>query len=1037
MIRDRSRTQGSPESEGAPDPSDGVLGRERGDHPLSDPADRPASVQYNVARMRMDAWNRLRDVSRRLAHSVRDGEDERPWIEEVRNGLETLRPYEPYWAFPGARGFEKLASFFHQGAYDAFGQQVGRIVQLLTKDAYRRLDLSTSRLSEYADLINVSRVVETVHRETDSEARPYFEVLLVDDLTPEQETELRLQLRSHRSPDDDFIYELVVARSFEDALVAVLLNGDIQSAVVRYIFPFRSPTGGMRLAPEAGALVRDDLGTLADLLGSVRSRRLGKVLKELRPDLDLFLVTDSPLERVAGEETEQFDRLFHRQDYYRELHLSILNKVADRAETPFLTALRRYSRKPTGVFHALPIGQGKSITNSRWIRETASFFGPSGFMGETSATTGGLDSLLQPHGPLKRAQGLAARAFGAGKTYFVTNGTSTANKIVMQALVRPGDIVLLSHDCHKSHPYAVIMSGALPVYLGAYPLSDYSMYGGVSLVEIKTRLLELEAAGKLDRVKMLLLTNITFDGITYDPERVMAEVLAIKPDMVFVWDEAWFAYGRFHPTLRRRTAMEAARRLQARIRSPEYREKYVAWKADSEAGDDQDRARRPLLPDPDAARVRVYATHSTHKTLTALRQGSMIHVRDEDFEQEVRDAFEEAYMTHTSTSPNYPILASLDMGRRQVELEGYALVQDSVEIAMSLRERIHSDPLLQRYFRVLGPLDMVPETHRPSGLQYYYDPEKGWAEMTRAWQIDEFTLDPTRITLHVGRTGMDGDQFKQMLMDRFAIQVNKTSRNTVLFLIHIGSTPATVAHLVKALTRMARDLDETLPHQSEAARRAHQARVASLTEDLPPLPYFSRFHRAFRSDPEATTAEGDMRQAFFLAYDHHSCDHVRLDADLVARVAAGAEVVSASFVTPYPPGFPVLVPGQVMSQDILDYLRALDVTEIHGYRPEFGLRIFRPEALAALEGKEGLAVAEGKDGVVASEGKDAPATLNDEGRPARDATSPPKLVAPPREEERAAQTRNEGKPATSDGRTSLPGRTRQTETNEFTQPRGE
>jgi len=919
---------------------------------LSDPPEQPASVQHNVVRMRMEGWNALRDHARRLAQAHRAGEPLSPWKEEVARELAALEPYEPYWAFPGLRGFEKLAAFFRQEAYDAFSQQTGRIVQLLAKDSYRRLDLSTSRLSEYADLVNVSRVVESVHLDTENENRPYFEVLVVDDITPEQESELRLQIRDLRSPDDEFIYELVVARSFEDAIAAVLLNDDIQCVVVRYVFPFRSSGAGLSLTPEAEGLLDGDLGAVASLLGSVRSRRLGRVLRSLRPELDLFLVTDSPLERVAGEETEAFSRLFHRQDYYRELHLSILKGVGDRAETPFLTALQRYSRKPTGVFHALPIGQGKSIIKSKWIKDKAAFFGPSGFMGETSATTGGLDSLLQPHGPLKRAQELAARAFGARKTYFVTNGTSTANKIVMQGLVRPGDIVMLAHDCHKSHPYAVIMSGALPVYLDAYPLSEFSMYGGVPLREIKERLLELRQAGKLDRVKMLLLTNITFDGIGYDPSRIMEEVLAIKPDMVFVWDEAWFGYGRFHPVLRRRTAMEAAGRLRRRLRSEAYRDEYRSWRADFEADgtldDDSRWLEARLRPDPDLARVRVYATQSTHKTLTALRQGSMIHIWDEDFDQKTGDAFDEAYMTHTSTSPNYPILASLDMGRRQVELEGYALLQDSIEVAMTLRERIHSDPLLQRYFRVLGPKDMVPEAYRPSGLSYYYEPETGWKPLIPTWKADEFTLDPTRITLHVGRTGMDGNQFKQMLMDRFDIQVNKTSRNTVLFLTHIGTTPATAAHLIKALTQVARELDESLTLQSQASARLHRARVASLTEDLPPLPNFSRFHKAFLPDPGSRTPEGDMRKAFFLAYDQQACDHVQLDGRLVERVASGEEVVSASFVTPYPPGFPVLVPGQVMSRQILDYLRALDVKEIHGYRPEFGLRIFRPRALADL-----------------------------------------------------------------------------------------
>jgi arginine decarboxylase len=916
--------------------------------------EQPARIQHNAARMRMEAWNLLRDQARRLALVNRSGGDTSPWEKEVAAELEALRPYEPHWAFPGLRGFERLSAFFRQGAYDAFAKQTERVVQLLAKDSYRRMDLSTTRLSEYADLINVSTVLEHVQKDTEGEARHYFEVLVVDDLTPKQESELRQQLRALRSPEDECIYELVVAPSFEDAIAAALLNDDIQSVVVRYIFPFRSSGAGLSLVPEAEALMDQDIDSLASLLGSVRSRRLGRVLKHLRPELDVFLVTDSPLERVAGEETEDFDRLFHRQEYYRELHLSILKGVGDRTETPFLTALQRYSRKPTGVFHALPIGQGKSILKSRWIRDKASFFGPSGFMGETSATTGGLDSLLQPHGPLKRAQELAARAFGARKTYFVTNGTSTANKIVMQGLIRPGDIVLLAHDCHKSHPYAAIMSGALPVYLDAYPLSEFSMYGGVPLRRIKERLLELQEAGKLDRVKMLLLTNITFDGITYDPGRIMEEVLAIKPDMVFVWDEAWFGYGRFHPVLRRRTAMEAARRLRSRLRSDAYQEEYRAWKAsfqglDPEAEADESWIEGRLLPDPELARVRVYATQSTHKTLTALRQGSMIHIWDQDFDQKVSDAFEEAYMTHTSTSPNYPILASLDMGRRQVELEGFALVKESVEIAMTLRERIHSDPLLRRYFRVLGPGEMVPEMHRPSGLRYYFDAEAGWARLTPPWRSDEFTLDPTRITLHVGRTGLDGDQFKQMLMDRFAIQVNKTSRNTVLFLTHIGTTPATAAHLVKALTRIARDLDEKLDHQSHASARLHRERVASLTQNLPPLPNFSRFHRAFLPHPESTTPEGDMRTAFFLSYDAGSCDHVTLDGALVDRVVAGEEIVSASFVTPYPPGFPVLVPGQVISREILAYLRALDVKEIHGYRPEFGLRIFRPEVVAELQ----------------------------------------------------------------------------------------
>jgi arginine decarboxylase len=693
-----------------------------------------------------------------------------------------------------------------------------------------------------------------------------------------------------------------------------------------------------------------------------RTLSLGRVLRELRPEIDLYLVSDAPVENVVGSQSTQFRRVFYHAEDYQDLHLSILKGVHERYETPFFSALRKYSLKPTGVFHALPISRGKSIARSVWLKDFADFYGPRVLQAETSATTGGLDSLLQPVGPIKQAQELAARAFGARRTYFVTNGTSTANKIVMQALMQPGDIILLSHDCHKSHPYSVILAGALPVYLSAYPLSQYSMYGAVTLHEMKSQLLRLKAAGKLNRVKLLLLTNITFDGLTYDPLRVMEEVLAIKPDMVFLWDEAWFAYARFVPTLRLRTSMDASRRLQERLASPEYRAEYAAWVAETggaEAPDDELLGRR-LLPDPDRAQVRVYATQSTHKTLTSLRQGSMIHVSDQQFEHKVRTAFDEAYLTHTSTSPNYQILASLDAGRRQVELEGYEMVRRSVQLAMTLRERVRSDTVLNKYFRVLGPQEMIPAVHRPSGLDTYFDPERGWNHIEPAWLQDEFVLDPTRVTIDVGRTGLDGDQFKQLLMNRYDIQINKTSRNSVLFMVHIGMSRGTIAHLVSVLTQIAADIDDRLSHASAAERRLHETRVRALVEELPPLPDFSRFHSAFLERADSTTPEGDMRRAFYLAYDDAACEYVPLDARLSAAVAGGQVVVCARFVTPYPPGFPVLVPGQVISSEILDYLLALDVKEIHGYEPEFGLRVFTAAALEAQAVAPGAAAVNSK-----------------------------------------------------------------------------
>ena len=223
--------------------------------------------------------------------------------------------------------------------------------------------------------------------------------------------------------------------------------------------------------------------------------------------------------------------------------------------------------------------------------------------------------------------------------------------------------------------------------------------------------------------------------------------------------------------------------------------------------------------------------------------------------------------------------------------------------------------------------------------------------MWDCWENDEFVLDPTRVTLAVGGTGWDGDTFKtDILMDRHGIQINKTSRNTVLFMTNIGTTRSSVAYLIEVLIEIAKELDGLLDDASKMERMSFDRRVKNLIENYPPLPDFSRFHDAFR--PDAKSPEGDIRTAYYLSYDDSNCDYFELDGALQDRLETGQEVVSASFIIPYPPGFPILVPGQVISPEILAFMRALDVSEIHGYRADLGLRVFTPAALAVLQAKK-------------------------------------------------------------------------------------
>ncbi|MHC6218884.1 aminotransferase class I/II-fold pyridoxal phosphate-dependent enzyme [Arthrobacter sp. MMS24-S77] len=910
-----------------------------------DDSEAGGEVPSSAWRVRADAWEflgyavkQLAAASARPAAGARLAREPRELPREARRLLPLLESLEMYWASPGPHYVSELRRSLEAGEYlEALG---------LIEPVARRV----AGHNQHATEPSMDTERDADRMEEPSEARKRFEVLVIDDISNVDREALQAELLNQRRPADAFNYELVFVPSFEDAIVAVLLNPDIQACVLRPGFVLNSRQ----------RLSRDVRGFLDGFFGrSLPERPLDRILSlaeklgQLRPELDLYLVAGVGIEELAGSLTRQFRRIFRRQDGL-ELHLSLLAGVAERYEAPFFHAVQQYSRKPAGVFHALPVSRGGSVIHSKWINDLGEFYGLNLLLAETSATSGGLDSLLDPHGSLKQAQKLAARAFGAQKSLFVTNGTSTANKIVHQSILAPGDVVLVDRNCHKSHHYALMLAGAQVSYLDAYPLNDFSFYGAVPLESIKRMLLDYRRAGRLQEVKMLALTNCTFDGIVYDVERVMEECLAIKPDLVFLWDEAWFAFAGFHHIYRRRTAMASARSLEKSFADPAYARRYAqqlrelgAAEAAGSAGSaggldsvsDELLLKTRLLPDPSRARLRVYSTQSTHKTLTSLRQGSMIHIHDQDFGQLNEESFREAYMTHTSTSPNYQILASLDMGRRQVEFEGYELVQRQADLAVSIAQAVARHPLLKKYFRVLGTRDLIPAQYRETSRQMPL--RDGLAAMSEAWEKDEFVVDPSRLTLHIGLTGVDGDTFKHdYLMDKYGIQVNKTSRNSVLFMTNIGTSRSAVAYLVEVLVKLAETFEDEQSGLSGLGQRAYKARVAALTSTPPPLPDFSRFAERFRKDAE--TPDGNMRAAYFESYKAGSCEYFSA-AELARRVAAGEEMVSASFVTPYPPGFPVLVPGQVITEEILAFMSALDTREIHGFNAELGFRVLTGE----------------------------------------------------------------------------------------------
>lgn len=881
--------------------------------------------------LRVDRWLSILTLAREWARMNQT---------EIRNALiqamVDLKEVESFFGYPGYNLLNRLNDWLENDDAKAFLRLAQRISTTIISKKYHH-DLASWNIEEQDDE-PLNRLPQAI---THIKSKPYFEVLSVVPHAMSRWGLIREEVAGVRRPEDDFVYQPVIVSNAPDALTAILLNPDIGSVVLYEGFSSDGNRSNPLLEVFSNII---DLSSTGDDEALVIS--LAQAIKKIRPELDIYLLSDRNIESLAGRpEIRIINRIFYQMEEPLELHLSILEGIRQRYKTPFFDNLKRYAQRPIATFHALPIARGKSVFTSNWISDMGEFYGPNLFLAESSATTGGLDSLLEPTGNIKEAQEMAARAFGADHAFFVTNGTSTSNKMVLQALLAPGDIVILDRNCHKSHHYGCVLAGAQPYYVEAFPLIEYSMYGGVPLHTIKQALLKLKAQGELHRVKMLDLTNCTFDGHVYDTSRVMKECLAIKPDLIFLWDEAWFGFAHWSPLLRQRTAMGAAATLTETLAQPEA---LVAWEAQQkELGDtpsDEVLLNTVLVPDPRAVRLRVYQTNSVHKSMSALRQGSIVLVKDVDFEH-VESQFHEAVFTHASTSPNLQIIASLDVARRQMQLEGYGLVANALQISLEIRKQINSHPLISKYFKVLSNAEMIPESFRNSDLQDYNDPDVSWEKAITAIRNDEFLIDPTRMTLSCGHAGFDGTTFKNVLAEKFNIQLNKTSRNSILLQSNINNTRSDIALLIRVLMEIATDLETKLTDSGEGYRKAFENKVHELVDDLPKLPDFSHFDDRYRDDTTSDTLHGDIRRAFYDAYNEAECEYLSLDgAELDQRLQSGPALVSANFVIPYPPGFPIMVPGQVITQEIVDFMRKLDVKEIHGFNRSLGLKLLKRTA---------------------------------------------------------------------------------------------
>ena len=867
---------------------------------------------FDLENLRLDLWQSL--YHRSLKH-------DKPQIENLLNKLYTI---ETYWAYPGRESFFKLRDYFILSNFHSFQNLLKNILETIKDSTYRKQEF----IPFYTNLNNLDkpqtkRLTSRYSRgERNKKLKVYFEVLIIHPNPQEYDLFYRNSLANYKTPHDLFLYDIIMVDNYQDAIIAVLSNPSIQACI--YLSDFQYKSANEEFISEFAGFMEH-----GDNHSENIEFKLRKNIKNLRPELDHYFISEMHLTK---EYYAVFDRVIMGINLFADLHYHILGGIQKRYSTPFFDALRNYASKPIGAFHALPISQGQSINKSLWISDVMEFYSDSIFAAETSSTLGGMDSLMDPKGSISQAQNKASKAFKSLNTYFVTNGTTTANKIVMQANLHPSDIVLASSDCHKSIPYSIFSTGASTIFLETYPLNQYDLYGCVTLQRIKEVLLDLKAQNKLHRVKQITLTNSTFDGVVYDVKRFMMNILSIKPDIIFHWDEAWFSFGSFNPLYQNKTAMGSACYLTELLHDDQYKKFYKEWIGQADLDDPNYILKNDLYPDPDKFKVRVYATQSIHKTLTAFRQASMVHIHDVNFD---KANFHESYRTHTTTSPNYQLIASLDFARRQMVLEGYELIKKSIQLSYFLRNKIKECSLLSRYYKVLGDEELIPKEYQVGKkISEKYVFSHDCARFREAL----FSVDPTRITLDIHATGIDGPNFRQLLMTQYDIQVNKTSRNTILLIINIGVNMDNITYLLESLTQIATKL-------LYAASKNNQEQTPIIN-----LPQTRLYHKKFisvESRAKNNFQAIKIREAYYAGRLDENIEYVLLSNELMTEVINDFKLVSASFVTPYPPGFPIIVPGQLINYDLLLYLQKIQIKEIHGYYPEKGLKLFTNKFLTS------------------------------------------------------------------------------------------
>jgi arginine decarboxylase len=564
---------------------------------------------------------------------------------------------------------------------------------------------------------------------------------------------------------------------------------------------------------------------------------------------------------------------------------------------PFFRALVDYAQDGSYSWHCPGHSGGVAFLKSPVGRMFHQFFGENMLRADVCNAVDELGQLLDHTGPVAASERNAARIFNADHCFFVTNGTSTSNKMVWHHTVAPGDVVVVDRNCHKSILHSIIMTGAVPVFLRP-TRNHYGIIGPITQDEFSPQAIRRKMAenpllggADVDRVKprILTLTQSTYDGVLYNTGTIKKSLDGYIDTLHF--DEAWLPHAAFHPFYKGYHALA----------------KY----------------------DPRPKDQLVFATQSTHKLLAGLSQASQVLVQDATERKLDRHLFNEAYLMHCSTSPQYAIIASCDVAAAMMEAPGgTALVEESLLEALDFRRamrKVAKEYGRDWWFKVWGPDKLVTEGVGgaadwllETGAKWH-----GFGDLAEGFNL----LDPIKSTIitpgldvtgKFAKTGIPASIVSKFLAEH-GVVVEKTGLYSFFIMFTIGITKGRWNTLLTALQQFKDDYDRNqpmwriLPEFCAKYPRYERLGLRDLSQSL---------HEMYaKGDIARLTTEmylSDLQPAMKPsdAYAHiaqRRTERVAIDA-LEGRI-------TTSLLTPYPPGIPLLIPGERFNKRIVSYLR--------------------------------------------------------------------------------------------------------------------